>query len=207
MSSIESAYTSDQVIRFTGVSRRRLAYWLDKGVISADVDEARGRGRIRLWSFANLVEVRAALWLREHVSLQLLREVVAALRRRGLAYPLAEVRVAVVEAPRRSRVLVRLADGSWEEPLTGQVVMELVVPVGQFRSELEQRIAGEEARRRRPGTIERHRGRLGSAPVFAGTRVPVAAVRRMREAGWTLERILEEYPDLTAADVRAAEAS
>ena len=207
MSSIESAYTSDQVIRFTVVSRRRLAYWLDKGVISADVDEARGRGRIRLWSFANLVEVRAALWLREHVSLQLLREVVAALRRRGLAYPLAEVRVAVVEAPRRSRVLVRLADGSWEEPLTGQVVMELVVPVGQFRSELEQTIAGEEARRRRPGTIERHRGRLGSAPVFAGTRVPVAAVRRMREAGWTLERILEEYPDLTAADVRAAEAS
>jgi predicted nuclease of predicted toxin-antitoxin system len=32
-------------------------------------------------------------------------------------------------------------------------------------------------------------------------------VRRLREAGWTLERILEEHPDLTAADVRAAEAS
>lgn len=207
MSQIDGAYTSEQVIRFTGVSRRRLAYWLDRGVISADVDEARGRGRVRLWSFANLVEVRVALWLRDHVSLQLLREVVGALRRRGLVFPLAEVRVAVLAGPRRSRVLVRSADGSWEEPLTGQIVMELVVPVGQFRSELEEKISASDRRRRRPGKVERHRGRLGSAPVFSGTRVPVAAVRRMRQAGWTVERILEEYPDLTPADVRAAEAS
>ncbi|MDA8291358.1 MAG: hypothetical protein M0Z33_06715 [Actinomycetota bacterium] len=132
MSSVERAFTSDEVTRFTSVSRRRLAHWLDKGVLSADVDEARGRGRARLCSFANLVEVRVALWLRAHVSVQLLREVVAALRRRGLAYPLAEVSAAVVDGPIRSRVPVLMADGSWEEPLTGQIVMELVVPVGQL---------------------------------------------------------------------------
>ena len=41
-------------------------------------------------------------------------------------------------------------------------------------------------------------------PVIAGTRVPVALVLRMIGQGIPGERILEEYPQLEAADIQAA---
>ena len=45
---------------------------------------------------------------------------------------------------------------------------------------------------------------LRNAPVIAGTRIPTAAIRRYQEAGYTVEQILAEYPDLTPHDVEAA---
>jgi uncharacterized protein (DUF433 family) len=41
----------------------------------------------------------------------------------------------------------------------------------------------------------------GGYPVIAGTRVPVDAIAGLWEDGFGLEEILEEYPDLTVADV------
>ena len=43
-----------------------------------------GAGAVRLWSFQNLLEVRVALWLRDRVSLQLLRKIVQSFRKRRL---------------------------------------------------------------------------------------------------------------------------
>ncbi len=37
--------------------------------------------------------------------------------------------------------------------------------------------------------------------VFAGTRIPVKAVFELARAGYSGERILREYPDLTEADI------
>jgi uncharacterized protein (DUF433 family) len=201
-----AVFTSEQVIRLTGVSRRRLTYWLEHGIVSAEIDEARGRGHVRLWSFANLVEVRAALWLRERVSLQLMGKIVRKLRARGFATPFAEVCVGVVESGRGpDRVIVQEPDGTWSEPLSGQLVMELTLPLDRFGEEVAKAAERDRKLRRRAGRIEQHRGRLGSAPVFAGTRVPVAAVQRLLVAGWDSRRIVSEYPGLTLADVRAAE--
>ncbi len=200
-----AAFTREQVLRLTGVSRRRLTYWLEKGIVSADVRAPRGRGQVHLWSFTNLLEVRVALWLRERVSLQLLGKVVGALRQRGYVSPLAELRVDVIESGNKSpRIVVQASDGNWEEPITGQLVMRLVLPLGQFRDELSGAIEADRRRQRMPGKIIRQRGRLGSAPVFAGTRIPVAAVKRLQGLGWSTERILAEYPGLTAKDVGAA---
>jgi uncharacterized protein (DUF433 family) len=196
---VDAVFTSEQVMRLTGVSRRRLDYWLDRGVVSADVDAARGRGRVRLWSFANLIEVRIALALRDEVSLQLLGKIVGKLRQRGLAAPLAEVRVTVL--PDDGRVLVQEGDGGWTEPLSGQFVLLLSLPLDQYAAEITEAVARDRKVQRQPGQVVRHRGRLGSKEVFAGTRVPVAAVKRMLTAGWTSERILAEYPGLTAADI------
>jgi uncharacterized protein (DUF433 family) len=201
------AFTTEQVLRVTGVSRRKLAYWLDREIISADIDVARGRGHVRLWSFRNLVEIKVALWLRERVSLQLIGRIVATLRTEGYVEPLAEVRYAVVDtgsARRPTEVVVQHADGSWVLPVGGQIVFEGVLPLAQFADELE-RSAGNEARiRRTVGAIEQRRGALGSAAVLAGTRIPVKTITRLRAAGWDEERILENYPDLTTADIRAA---
>jgi uncharacterized protein (DUF433 family) len=200
------SFTSEQVMRLTGLSRRRLNYWLDHGVISAEIDKARGRGHVRVWSFANLVEIRCAIWLREQISLQLLRAVVRKLRSGGLDTPLAEVRVGVI-APtsRHPKVVVQGQDGKWAEALSGQLVMmELLLPVGQFRSELDKAIVRDRRQRRAPGKIESRRGALGSTKVFAGTRIPVAAVQRLHEAGWDTKRIVEEYPGLTRRDIQVA---
>jgi len=45
---------------------------------------------------------------------------------------------------------------------------------------------------------------MGSVEVLAGTRVPVAAIRRVDAAGWSAERIVENYPGLTVRDVTVA---
>lgn len=201
-------FTTDQAMRLTGISRRRLGYWLDQGILAADVDEARGRGRVRLWSFANLVEVRVALWLRDKVSLQLIRKIVGKLRvLEGVDRPLSDFSFAVVETGRRTRrqdVMIQRADGSWETWAEGQKVMEVTVPLRRFADELRKAAEADRVARRRVGQVERRRGALGSAPVLAGTRVPTTAISSLHEAGWPVERILENYPGLKPADVKAA---
>lgn len=198
-------FTTDQVIRITGVSRRRLAYWLDRGIVSADIDEARGRGRIRLWSFRNLLEVRVALWLRDRLSLQLIGRIVKELRKAGLTSPLATVRFAVLARGRRGdSVVIQTGTGEWAHPIRGQIIFEGTLPLQRFGEELTAAADRDYKRRRRARVIERRRGKLGSKPVFAGTRIPVETVIRLHSAGWDLERILDNYPGLTAADVKAA---
>jgi uncharacterized protein (DUF433 family) len=204
---VDRAWTTEQVIRITGVSKRRLGYWLDKEIVDADIDEARGRGRVRLWSFSNLLEVRVALWLRDRVSLQLIGKIVEHLRKRGVDQPLAELRFAIVDTGKKKRptdVVVQGPDGTWETPLEGQVVMEVVLPLERFADELRAASERDRSRQRQAGRIERRRGRLGSAEVLAGTRVPVATIRRLHEAGWPNDRIIENYPGLTARDLTAA---
>jgi len=38
---------------------------------------------------------------------------------------------------------------------------------------------------------------LAGKPIFAGTRIPVAAVQRYLAAGYETDAIVEEYPSLT----------
>jgi uncharacterized protein (DUF433 family) len=54
------------------------------------------------------------------------------------------------------------------------------------------------------GRIERRRGVLGSKPVFAGTRIPVASVVAFLGAGRSVDEVLAAYPQLSPEDVEAA---
>lgn len=45
---------------------------------------------------------------------------------------------------------------------------------------------------------------MGGKPVISGTRIPVEVIVRMLAQGISEAEILEEYPRLHAADVRAA---
>ena len=44
---------------------------------------------------------------------------------------------------------------------------------------------------------------LGGAACFSGTRIPVSLVLHWMSAGWDQARILDEYPQLTQADLSA----
>jgi DNA-binding transcriptional MerR regulator len=161
VASMES-FTTDQVIRITGVSRRRLAYWLDRGIVSADIDKARGRGRVRLWSFRNLLEVRVALWLRDRLSLQLIGRVVKELRKAGLSSPLATIRFAVIAGGGRrgDNVVIQTGSGEWSHPIMGQIIFEGTLPLQRFGEELTVAADRDYKRRRRAGMVERRRAKL-----------------------------------------------
>ena len=53
------------------------------------------------------------------------------------------------------------------------------------------------------GKISQSPAVCGNVPVFAGTRIPVGAVRRLHEDGYSVARILAEYPSLAEQDVTA----
>jgi uncharacterized protein (DUF433 family) len=54
------------------------------------------------------------------------------------------------------------------------------------------------------GHIAKVPGICHSAPVVAGTRVPVAAILRLRDDGFSTQQIIAEYPDLAPEDIDAA---
>lgn len=45
---------------------------------------------------------------------------------------------------------------------------------------------------------------MGGVPCITGTRIPVATIVGLVAEGLSVEKIVAEYPQLTAADVRAA---
>jgi uncharacterized protein (DUF433 family) len=210
MDAVRGVYTSEQVMRLTGISRRKLSYWLAAAVVTADIDRAKGRGRVRLFSFQNLVEIRTAMHLRvgEEISLQLLRKVVSRMREElDVEPPLAELTLGVLRggSQRRPtyRVVVQGSDGVWEHGEDGQRIFDIPLPLRRFTEELVAAAERDAQERRRPGEVERRRGALGSTPVLTGTRIPVHAVASLHEAGWSNERILDNYPSLTLADIEA----
>jgi uncharacterized protein (DUF433 family) len=136
----------------------------------------------------------------------LIGTIVSRLRTEGKKQPLAEMRFAVVDTGKPKRptdVIIQQGDGPWELS-NHQVVLEGVLPLRQFADELRRDSERDRTRRRQPGRIERKRGRLGSTDVFSGTRVPVAAIQRLHEAGWSDARIITNYPGLTARDLEVA---
>lgn len=200
-------FSTEQALNAVGITRRRLQSWIERGIVSPAAEGANGRRVVRLFTFRNLVELRAAIWLRQYLSLRLIEELVLEVRQRGEDYPLAELTWAIVEHPGRKRavdVVVQRADGSWEMPRGGQVVLQGTLPLAKFADEVRSRVDAQARQRRRAGTIERRRGTLGSTPVFAGTRVPVATVQRLLDAGWSESRVLDNYPSLRPADIQAA---
>ena len=52
--------------------------------------------------------------------------------------------------------------------------------------------------------VEENDAVLGGAAVFKGTRLAVAHIGKMAEAGESMENILEDYPNLTEGDVKFA---
>lgn len=183
----------DMVARLAGVSERRIDYWERTGLVSPTVDTTLvGSRRTRLYDFTDAMTVMVLASLRQHVSLQHVRQIVAHVR--ALEFKVPEVKFALAG----ERVHFQLADGTWsgiDDP--GQIVLHEVLDLAPLRT----RVLTPARSREDEGQVVRLRGVRGSKPVMAGTRVPVRAVQSFLEDGATTDEILEAYPALTAVDV------
>jgi uncharacterized protein (DUF433 family) len=90
-----------------------------------------------------------------------------------------------------------------QEVVSGQYVMGLMLKT--IISDTMRDV--EKMHRRDPlkiGRIERSRYVNHNAWVLGGTRIPTAAIKRFKDAGYTDDQIIAEYPDLTPRDIKAA---
>lgn len=76
-----SEFSSKTVANVTGVTARQLDYWADTGFIIPSVQAGAGRGKVRLYDFVDLLQVKVAKQLGDAgISLQKMRKAVDVLR-------------------------------------------------------------------------------------------------------------------------------
>jgi DNA-binding transcriptional MerR regulator len=197
-----AAFSEEQVERLTGLTKAQLRYWDGTGFFQPRyADEDRRRVFSRLYSFKDVVALRTLGVLRnEHeVALQHLRKVAKKLSH------LAEDKWTKQTLYVLNKKVIFHEPGTDlpREVVSGQYVMDL--PLKTIISDTKKAI--EKIQRRDPkkiGLVERTRFISRNAWVVGGTRIPTAAIRRFKEAGYTTEQIIAEYPGLTVRDIRAA---
>ena len=145
---------------------------------------------MRLYYYDRLLELLVAAALRGHtgISLQHIRRIVTHLRDAGYEAPLREL----VFAVSGSLVYFRHPDGSWSgDPAPDQTVLHQVLDLEPLKAQI--RRAGETTQDQ-IGRVERRRASVGSKPVFAGTRLPVAKVKSYIDHGFTTQRFSNRSP-------------
>lgn len=196
-----AAFSEDHVVRLTGLTHGQLRSWDRAGFFRPRYAyQDRHVPYSRVYSFQDVVGLRtiAVLMKQYRISLQKLRKVAEELIRRGYDH-WSEVKLYVLKGqvhfrqPNSDDI-----EGVW----TGQFAM---VPIIDVINDVETRI--KELRKRdssQVGHVERHRYVARNSSVIAGTRIPTATIRRFKEAGYTVDQILRQYPTLTPEDVQAA---
>lgn len=202
ISSILAAFSEEQVERITRLGKGRLRYWARTEFFKPSfVEENQRLPYSRFYSFKDIVALRTLEMLRvqNNVPLQHLRKV---------AEKLSHLRddlwtKTTLFVFNRKVVLVNPETGEQEEVLSGQYV--LGIPLKKVMDDTNADII---AISRRPadkiGHVSRDRSVCHNAWVVAGTRIPIGAVRRLHEDGYSINAIIEEYPDLTPQDIDAA---
>lgn len=200
---IIAAFSEEQTARLTGVTVSQLRYWdrtsFYRPMYSGD---NRRSSYSRIYSFIDIASLRVLNVLRNQydVALQHLRDVSDKLNH------LSEERWTGV------RLYVLNKRVVWNDPNTALpqdiVSKQYVVPTMLLEtiiSDTRRDIAKLNVRdKTKLGQIERSRFISHNAPVISGTRITVAAIKSFANAGYSIPRILKEYPDLTKKDIEAA---
>ncbi len=197
-----AAFSEEQAERLTNLSVAQLRYWDRTGFIAPSyAAEDRRSAYSRIYSFRDIVALRTlGILRRQHnVPLRHLRLVAAKLSH--LADGLwTKTTLYVLN---RQVIFQEPGSGRFREAVSGQFVSR--IPLKKIVADAKRDI---EKLRRRPdekiGRIERSRRVSHNASVIAGTRIPTGAIRRFKEAGFTIDQIIAEYPDLTPRDVEVA---
>lgn len=197
------AFTAEQVCKLTGLSKRQLRYWDDTGFFSpTTIDEFRTRLFGRIYSFRDVVGLRVIGDLRRAhgVPLQELRKIGSWLAEHYDA-PWSALRFALNG---RRVVFVDPVTGVHREAHDGkQTVIEVTLePIANDVKAAADKLS--ERRKEDVGHIVRNRYVVHNAWVVAGTRISTASIWNFHRAGFDAKSIVDEYPRLTAKDVRAA---
>jgi uncharacterized protein (DUF433 family) len=199
---VVGAFSEEHAEQLTGISLGQLRRWDRIGLLHPSyAAEGRGLPYGRIYSFRDLVSLRVLNELRNKakVPIRHLLEVhkdISRLSDDPWSSSRLEVlgkRVVIAEpGTRRRRVAA-----------SGQLVLDIPfrVIIASMRNavaKLNERGADE------VGKVIQAKFVAQNQPVMAGTRIPVSAIKSFAGAGYDVDAIIKEYPDLTAADVRAA---
>lgn len=199
--SVIAAFSPDQVALLTGLTKRQLAYWDKTGFFRPQYVSDNPRAPYsRIYSFLDLVGLRTLSVLKNAygVSMHHLKEVADKLSKHT-DRPWSEIKLAVW-----NRQI------SWIEPDTGKTAAVIsgqyvIFPLeGVIEDMTEKACKLKERPKEELGKIIQKRNISHNKPVFAGTRIPVEAVKNFAKAGYSVEEILKEYPSLSEKDVKAA---
>lgn len=202
ISSVVAAFSEEQIERMTGLTKGRLRYWARTDFFKPSFIEDDPRLAFsRFYSFKDVVALRTLEMLRvqNSVPLQHLRKVAAKLSH--LKDDLwTKTTLYVVN---KEVVFVNPLTGKPEGALNGQYL--LGIPLKRVIEDTSAEIISISQRRKDTiGKIDRTRNVIRNAWVVSGTRIPVSAIRRLREDGFADDDIIAEYPDLTYDDIKAA---
>ena len=202
ISSVVAAFTEDQAEKLTRLSKARLRYWDSTGFFRPSYVEG---GKYlpfgKFYSFKDIVALRTLEMLRVQngVPLQHLRKVAEKLSQIKPDYWSSITLYAI----NRRVVFEDPVSGKPQEVLSGQYLIgiplaRVIKDTGDEASQMQKRSSDE------IGKITKAPGIQRKAWVVAGTRIPVASIKRLAEDGFSTDQILQEYPDLTEADIKAA---
>lgn len=194
-----AAFTEADAARLTGLSVAQLRHWdRTKFFAPSLANDNRSLAYARLYSFKDLVALKVLYALRNEgqVSMQHLRGVKHRLMALGASWTSTTLFVL-----KKRVVFFNSATQSREEVISGQGVLEigLEVETDDMKERVRQWRSRDESL---AGRVEKRRGFAGE--VIAGTRIPVSNIKAFSEAGYSVEKILREYPTLTRSDVEAA---
>jgi len=197
-----AAFSEAQVYRLTGLSKGRLRYWDRTGFFAPSYGTANPRSQFnRIYSFKDIVALRVLEMLRvqNNVPLQHLRKVAEKLNALG-----GDTWATATLWVLNKKVIIQPSDDQRpREVVSGQYVLgiEMKAIVTDTRNDIHKLQVRE---KESIGHVARMRGVSRNAWVIAGTRIRVDSIKRLAEDGYSTQRIIAEYPDLTEADVHAA---
>jgi uncharacterized protein (DUF433 family)/DNA-binding transcriptional MerR regulator len=196
------AFSEEQAERLTGVSRAQLRRWDKIDFFKPAYSGAGNRAFNRIYSFRDIVSLRVLNQLRNvhNVSMPELRKAAAKLAHLG------------EDLWAKTTLWVHRGKVVYQEPTTKK---RYEVTTSQWLfSELPLRIAINDTHKAIADMNKRGHDEVGKvvrtkyinnmAWVIAGTRIPVQVIKDYVAAGYGEDRILKDYPDLTAADIKAA---
>ncbi|WP_303795397.1 DUF433 domain-containing protein [Sandarakinorhabdus limnophila] len=200
MSNIIAAFSIEQAARLAELTVARLTDWDRTSFFPPSLAyEDRASPQSRIYTFDDLVGLRALSMLRKSVSMQHLRKAAIKLKRYS-GRPWSELTLDVLN---REVHFKNPKSGDVEGAVSGQLAIPIAL--GDVAASVAK--GARELRKRESnavGQIEKHKKILGGVPCVAGTRIPVATVQRMAEKGQTVAEICHAFPILQADDVKAA---
>lgn len=199
---VVSAFTDEQTARLTGLSVAQLRSWDRSGffVPSMAADDRRVQFS-RIYSFVDLLSLQVLRTLRKDMgcSLQHLRGVKTQLE----ALHDTSWSNTVLHVLNKKVVFHDKVKDEFYEPESGQKVFN--IPLHVVRSDMRSAIKTLWVRDSSAiGKVSQKRRVVHNEIVIDGTRIPVRSIRDFLDAGYSTDRIIQEYPVLKVEDVEAA---